>query len=254
MKLAGFVITVVVVGLSGPAFAQGGNSQQAAANPPANQGAAAIANTPSGDTHSWMASGFLGTNFGASRNNSGLSDIEDLNTNNSTSANYGFQIGYLGRGVVGGEFLADFSPGLDTFSNVLFTKAPGVNSYMLNLITAAPFGHAHSYDPYFSGGVGAVSLHSTIFTVDPRLNPLDTANIDTERASATRFGWNLGGGVMAWSEKSWGFRGDIRYYKSRGDDTAVFDTNNIGNGTEFAKLALAGTSFWKANMGIAFRW
>src|SRR5689334_14898971 len=38
MKRTAFVITAVVVGLSGPAFAQAGSGQQAAGTPPASQG------------------------------------------------------------------------------------------------------------------------------------------------------------------------------------------------------------------------
>ena len=168
MKLAGFVITAVVVGLSGPAFAQTGSGQQSAANPPATQ---AVANTAVRRTpRSWMASGFIGTNFGSGRStNVDLSSIEDLDTNNSTSVNFGGQIGYLARGVIGGEFLMDFSPGLGSFDNLLFERSPDVNSYMFNLIAVAPFGHAQSYDPYVSGGIGAVTLNSTIFTLPTRL-------------------------------------------------------------------------------------
>jgi hypothetical protein len=251
MKLAGFVITAVVVGLSGPAFAQGGSGQQTAANPPANQ---AAANTPSEGYRNWMASGFLGTNFGSSRNSSvDLSVIENLDNNNSTSVNFGGQLAYLGRGVIGGEFLADFSPGLGSFNNLLFAQSPDVNSYMFNVIAVAPFGHAHSYDPYVSGGIGAVTLHSDIFVTNPILTPNINA-IATERVSGSRFGWDIGGGVMAWSEKNWGFRGDVRYYRTNGNSTDVFDLNNIGDGSDFLRVELSGISFWKANAGVAFRW
>ena len=54
-----------------------------------------------------------------------LSDLENLDSNNSTSANFGGQVAYLGRGVIGGEFLADFSPSLGTFNNVLFIAVAG---------------------------------------------------------------------------------------------------------------------------------
>ena len=37
-----------------------------------------------------------------------------------------------------------------TFNNVLFQQSPSLNSYMFNLIAVAPFGNAHSYDPYIS--------------------------------------------------------------------------------------------------------
>ena len=253
MKLRGFVITAVVVGLAGPAFAQTGSGQQPAANPPASQAVAVV--TPADDNpRGWMASGFIGTNFGGSRkSNVDLALIEDLDTNTSTSVNFGGQVGYLARGVIGGEFLADFSPGLGGFDNLLFKNPPNLNSYMFNLIAVAPFGHADSYDPYISGGIGAVTISSTIFTVDPtRTTNLNALATDT--INGTRFGWNIGGGVMAWSEKNWGFRGDVRYYATNSHNTdAVFDLNNIDE-VEFTRLELSGIRFWKANAGVAFRW
>ena len=254
MRLAGFAITAAVVaGLSGPAFAQegsgAGSSQQTATNPPAPN-LQPLAQTSSDSGRNWMVSGSLGTNFGSSRNTTRveLVDLENFDSG-TTSANFGAQIAYLGRGVIGGEFLADFSPRLNAFNNVLFDRSPDVNSYMFNVIAVAPFGNAHSYDPYISGGIGTVTMNSTIFTVDPTI----VANINTigtETASASRFGWDLGGGVMAWSEKNWGFRGDVRYYKTGSNNTDVFDLNNI-DGDAFTRVELSGMSFWKANAGLA---
>ena len=104
-----FVITAIVVGVSVPAFAQGGSGQPAAAIPPAIQAAAASSTqavvVTSPDPRNWMATGYIGSNFGSSRSGTAdlnLSRIENLDTNNSTSANYGFQVAYLGRGVIGG--------------------------------------------------------------------------------------------------------------------------------------------------------
>jgi hypothetical protein len=258
MKLAGFAITAAVVaGLSGPAFAQegssAGSSQQTATNPPASVLQPA-ANTSSDSGRNWMVSGFIGTNFGSSRNNDNgeLFGLENFNSS-STSANFGGQVAYLGRGVIGGEFLADFSPSIGTFNNVLFENSPNVNSYMFNAIAVAPFGHAHSYDPYLSGGIGWVTLNATIFTIDPTLAPNISA-IGTESVSGSRFGWDLGGGVMAWSEKNWGFRGDVRYYRTTSNTSDVLDLNNIGNGDVFTRVELSGISFWKANAGLSFRW
>jgi hypothetical protein len=244
MKLAGFVITAVVVGLSGPAFAQGASGT----NPPANT------NTSYDDNRNWLASGFIGTNFSSGRDNTvDLSRIEDLNTNNSTSFNWGGQVAYLGRGVIGGEFLADFSPGDGSFNNVLFQQSPSLNSYMFNAIGVAPFGHAHSFDPYVSGGVGWVTMRGDIFTLDPtRVSNVST--IATESISGSKFGWDIGFGGMAWSEKNWGFRGDVRYFKTGTNNNDVFDLNNIGNGDDFTRVELSGISFWKANAGLSFRW
>jgi hypothetical protein len=258
MRLAGFAITAAVVaGLSGPAFAQegsgAGSSQQTATNPPAPN-LQPLAQTSSDSGRNWMVSGFIGTNFGSSRNNDNgeLFGLENFNSS-STSANFGGQVAYLGRGVIGGEFLADFSPNIGTFNNVLFSDSPNVNSYMFNAIAVAPFGNAHSYDPYISGGIGWVTLNATIFTLDPTLAPNISA-IGTESVSGSRFGWDLGGGVMAWSEKNWGFRGDVRYYRTTSNTSDVLDLNNIGNGDVFTRVELSGISFWKANAGLSFRW
>ena len=115
MRLAGFAITAAVVaGLSGPAFAQegsgAGSSQQTATNPPA-QTSAPSRNTSSDNGRNWMVSGFIGTNFGSSRNNDSVElSVSRTSTHSSTSVNFGGQVAYLGRGVIGGEFLADFSP------------------------------------------------------------------------------------------------------------------------------------------------
>ena len=263
MKLAGFVITAVVVGLSGPAFAQGTIGQQIATTPSVNQ---AVANTPAAQAatstssepvRGWVVSGFLGANFGASRSSSiDLSAIEDLDNNSSTTGiNFGGQIAYLARGVIGAEFLMDFSPGLGTFNNVLFAQSPDVNSYMFNLIAVAPFGQAQTVDPYISGGVGAVTLNSSIFVSNPLLANTLFPNLalETQSISGSKFGWDLGGGLMAWSEKNWGFRADLRYYRTTGNDTDVFDINDIGDGEIFSRVQLSGISFWKANAGVAFR-
>jgi opacity protein-like surface antigen len=254
MKLTRFVITATVVAaLSGPAFAQegrdAGSGQTVTTNPPVNQG---VTNAPSANPRNWMASGFIGRNFGASRNNGAeFAALENINSSTS-STNFGGQVAYLGRGVIGGEFLADFSTGF-SLNNVLFERSPDVNSYMFNLIAAAPFGHAKSYDPYVSGGIGEVTIHSTIFTVDPNLLAQGNA-IGTETASGSRFGWDLGFGVMAYPERNWGFRGDVRYYRTTSDTTDVLDLNNIGNGAAFSRLELSGISYWKATAGLAFRW
>jgi len=256
MRVAGFVMSAMMIGLAGPAFAQSGNGQTAGGTAP-NQAAASqsTANpSSSGNPRGWMASGYLGANFGAGSSRDGVGAFEDLDlidNSNSTAANFGFQVGYLAKGVIGGEFLADFSPNLGVFNNVLFSKTPSVNSYMFNAIAAAPFGQVQNYDPYVSGGVGTITLSTNVFTIDPRLDLVGART--TLNVNDSSFGWNLGGGIMAWSERNWGFRGDIRYYKSHGDDNTIFDLSNIGDGTVITRAELAGLSFWKANMGIAFR-
>jgi hypothetical protein len=209
-----------------------------------------------------MVSGFLGTNFGSARNTTRLElvDLESFDTS-TTSANFGGQVAYVAGGHFGGEFLADFSPSTSTFNNVLFENKPSLSSYMFNAIAVAPFGYAKTVDPYISGGVGWVNLHATIFTIDPSLvnaNAIGTGQnlnaIGTESVTGSRFGWDLGGGIMAWTEKNWGFRGDVRYYRTTSNNTDVFDVNNIGDGKTFTSVELSGVHFWKANAGVSFRW
>jgi len=259
MRIAAAVITsAVVVGLSGLAFAQEATGGDEGSTP--NAATASSVNQPvpttnplSDNARNWVVSGFLGTNFGSSRTNPivQLDRLENLDTGTS-SANFGGQVAYLGRGVIGGEFLAEFSPSISTFNNVLFEHAPNVNTYMFNAIAVAPFGHARTVDPYISGGIGWVALHATVFTVEPTSSNINT--IGTESVSGSRFGWDLGGGIMAWSEKNWGFRGDLRYYRTGSNNTDVFDSNNIGDGALFSRVELSDISFWKANAGVSFRW
>jgi hypothetical protein len=247
MRIRDLAITAaVVVGLSAPALAQTNQPAPATAIPPAGGS--------SSDAGHWLASGFLGTNFGSGANSdrANFFGLEDF-SNSSTSATFGGQIAYLGGGILGGEFLAEFSPRSGNFNDILFERSPNVNSYMFNAIANAPFGAVHSFDPYISGGIGWVGMHADIFTSDPtKVN--DVSLLSTESVSAHRFGWDLGGGVMAWSEKAWGFRGDVRYYRTTSSSTDVFDINDIGTGDAFAKAELSGIHFWKANAGLSFRW
>lgn len=155
--------------------------------------------------------------------------------------------------MIGGEFLADFSPGLGSLDNALFTQSPDVNSYMFNLIAVAPFGHAKMVDPYISGGIGVVTINADIFTLNP-FGATPLTSLDTLNVGGSRFGWNLGGGIMAFSERNWGFRADLRYTRTTGNDTDIFDINDIGDGSIFTDVALSGLSMWKGNFGLSYRW
>src|SRR4051794_3992388 len=72
----------------------------------------------------WTAAGFVGGNFGGS-NFGGTTSMD-------SSVDFGGQLGYLYRGVVGGEFLADFTPRFQ-MNNALFADNPNLNTYMANL-------------------------------------------------------------------------------------------------------------------------
>jgi hypothetical protein len=93
-------------------------------------------------------------------------------------------------------------------------------------------------------------LRSTIFVLDPTNAP-DINAIGTISADGTRLGGDIGGGIMGFAGK-WGFRGDVRYYKTSVDNNV--DLTDLGNGNLFTQGVLSGLAFWKANVGVAFRW
>jgi hypothetical protein len=81
--------------------------------------------------------------------------------------------------------------------------------------------------PYVSGGVGV--MHEVVTTPD-------AAN----RISNNDLGLNLGAGVMAFTSRSVGVRGDVRYFRDL-IDTQSGNTTNIDFGS---------FHFWRASIGV----
>jgi hypothetical protein len=177
----------------------------------------------------WIASGFVGSNFGARAD--------------SASVDFGGQLAYLYRGAIGAEFLADFAPHF-RMNNVLLADNPNVNSYMLNVIGAVPIGSEARVQPYVSGGLGGIQIRSDM------LNIVSAPIGATTPANQTKFGGNIGGGVMGFAGNV-GIRGDVRYYRVFNSDVS---TNATTPSEVFAQNLLSGLNFWRANIGIAVRW
>jgi len=183
----------------------------------------------------WFASGFAGASFGMSGD-----ATEDSNIDASTT--YGGNIGYMWHSIYGAEFLADFAPSVK-IGSVLFDKHPHVNSYMFNLIAAVPIGVEHNVQPFVSGGLGGIQMATDFVTANPD---------DTNRVTETRFGVNIGGGLMGYGGHV-GFRTDVRYYHASTIDNL---DNRIENtpGENLTLGLLSGMHFWRATAGVAFRW
>jgi opacity protein-like surface antigen len=179
----------------------------------------------------WTAAGFLGSNFGAGADES--------------SVEFGGQLAYLYRGVIGGEVLADFAPHFRV-NNALLTSNPMVNAYMANVIGAVPIGSEARVQPYVSGGLGRVQLSSS----DIRTPLLPTSNLTTS-SSQSKFGGNIGAGVMGFAGNV-GIRADVRYFTVFSSDISA--DPNIAAADVFARNLLSGLDFWRANLGIAVRW
>lgn len=230
------IMAAVVAGLSAPAMAQTRSAAAATTQTTTqtNQTNTSTApNTIGGTTSHWIVSGFVGSNFGA--------DAE------SASVDFGGQLAYLWRGLVGGEMLADFAPDFK-INNAFLAENPNVNAYMWNAIAAVPIGAVGQFQPYVSGGIGVIGLRADVFDLAAAV-PVGTTSIPTAEENQKRFGTNIGGGLMGFAGKI-GFRGDIRYYRGTTNDSTTFTT-----GTELvAESLLSGLHFWRANGGVAFRW
>jgi len=191
-----------------------------------------------GDTRShWEASGFVGSSFGAAAHDPTIS--------------YGGQFAYLWNGFIGGEFIGDAAPNFK-LDNALLSGQPNVYSYMANAIVALPLGAMGQIVPFVSGGVGAIHLTSNVLTFGPAVNPpiLPLVPTGTSSESNMRFGSNIGGGLMLFANNI-GFRGDIRYYKASTDNnpsTTDSPTSQVN------QALLSGIDFWRANVGVSFRW
>jgi len=193
---------------------------------------------------SWLATGFVGSSFSAG------GDLAIQTNTSDGGVTFGGQIART-WGYVGAEFIADFAPTFKTTS-LLLSDDPTVNSYMLNVIAKAPLGAEGRFQPYVSGGLGAISMRTSTFTLaGTTVVPGNTVTLNTVNDTQSKFGSDIGGGFFAFANR-WGIRGDIRYYR-----TSTFDQAKLTNGTvasDFTQALLSGLTFWRANLGIAYRW
>jgi len=216
------------------------------------------------DENRWVASGFVGSNFG--------------NNAQSASVNFGGSVAYLWKNMYGAELDTGFTPSFQLQNNFFGTGVkPDVNSYMANAVWAKPLGDEGRFQPFVSGGVGAISLRSGLGVSNATIVPNDT-----------RFGGDIGGGVMAFSGY-WGIKADVRYLRATGtyNNTVAYanptqpmptpapgpyGTMSTGAGTtaatpsaaatapptaattSLAGAALSGLHFWRAKIGVALRW
>jgi hypothetical protein len=226
MRMSAYVIAAVLTaGLPCAAIAQ---------NTPGPPPATASSHVGTTQSH-WLVSGFVGSNFGGA-------------TATDPSVDFGGQFGWLWRGVFGGEVLADFAP---TFKvdNIALSQNPHANSYMANAIFAVPLGADGQFQPYVSGGLGAIQLQTRVFNAAlPRVSgtPIPTGTSDGDEITS---GTNIGAGLMGFAGVI-GFRADIRYYKAS-TDSALQSTSAVG---QFTETLLSGLDYWRANIGVAIRW
>jgi len=227
------VAAAVTAALTGTASAQTSALSSASSSAQVSTGA----NTGGATRSHWVAAGFISSSFNNSTDNPLIDD-------NGHRFGYGGQAGYLWRGVVGGEFLADFAPtARDNTTLLAADRNAKVNSYMANAIGAYPLGAKGQFQPYASGGLGRVSLAADVFNVAG--NP----ESGTDRLNEGRRGMNVGGGLMAFASHI-GVRSDVRWFRATDNPPSETDPLN----TQLAQALLSGLEFWRANVGVALQW
>jgi hypothetical protein len=181
----------------------------------------------------WLASGFVGSNFGRD--------------SDEASVDFGGTLGYLWRGVLGGEFQANFSPDFKlegTRRALLINDEPWINSYMMNAIAAVPIGSDGGWQPFVSGGVGVLTLQSDVLQSSE-------GNLSAVEPDDSRFAGNIGAGIMGIVGNA-GVRGEVRFFRGFEED---FNADPIESPAEaVGTRILSDLQFWRANIGIAFRW
>jgi hypothetical protein len=149
---------------------------------------------------------------------------------------------------IGGEFVAGFTPNFQVSNLGLFAgEAPQVNSYMANAIAAVPLGADGQWQPFISGGFGALTLRSGALN-----NGSGNAFGNVFSPDDTRAGGDIGGGLMAFVG-NWGLRGEVRYFRAF-SASGITTTTSTSPANTIAASVLPGLDFWRANIGVAVRW
>ena len=191
---------------------------------------------PPVDRFGWTATGFVGSYFSASGQAAQANDVNG-------SLTYGGQIGRM-FGRFGAEVVADFAPSYKIESLAL-SEHPEVNAYMANGIAIWSTRYQNHIQPYISGGIGTIQMHASVLP-DTAL----TGSTVNAKVWENRFGWDVGAGAFAFAGRNIGLRLDLRYYSANNSS----DDPNDPPAQRVSSALLSGLSFWRANIGIAFRW
>jgi opacity protein-like surface antigen len=196
--------------------------------------AAMCAAAPRTASADWTVTPFVGWNTG------GSADVNGANGSTTASKfehkiDYGVSVTGMGAGVIGGEIDLGYSPNFfatNTDANGFqFSNNSNVTTLTGNLIVGVPVGgHGAQVRPYAVGGVGLI-----------RSNVQDAAGL-FDVNTKNDFGFDIGAGVMGFFSQNVGLRGDVRYF--RGFRGSSDNTTGLG---------LSNFNFWRASLGVAFK-
>jgi opacity protein-like surface antigen len=145
---------------------------------------------------------------------------------------WGVNAGWMGGGIIGGEFDFGWSPNVygNTFDNRVW-------DLMGNIIVGIPIGgqRGAGVRPYVTGGLGAINTKIVGGTVASSLDNTD-------------FGYNLGAGVNGYFSDHFGLRGDVRYFRTVNADFSSLDT-----ATNPGAFSQGQFHFWRFGVGLIIR-
>lgn len=179
----------------------------------------------------WLFTPYVGSTFGG---NASFGDFDDFDDEFERRITFGASLGWMGNGIAGFEIDFGHTPNFfqDTLGPDDFEFGDGhVTTVMGNVVVGAPIGGQTGPGVRLYGSGGAGLIRSTISATDffDDLNKSD-------------LGVNVGAGVHGFFNDNVGIRGDIRYFRSLADDD-----------DELLDLALSDFDFWRATVGVSFR-
>ncbi len=161
-----------------------------------------------------------------------VSPFIGVNFNNPSGdgrANFGVNAGYMGAGIIGGEFELGYAPSF--FGNSGAFGSNYVLDVMGNVIVGIPVGGTFGpgVRPYATIGIGL--LRSQVTGGINGLVPIDN----------NALGLNVGAGVMGFLSQHVGLRGDVRYMR------------DINGNSQLDNIDFGAFHFWRASFGVVLR-
>jgi opacity protein-like surface antigen len=181
---------------------------------------------PSKASADWLFTPFIGSTFGGDANFAGGG--EQFATDIARNMTYGASIGWMAAGALGWELDFGYSPNFfQDDPDFQFTGGGNVTTLMANVIVGAPLWGVR---PYATGGAGLMRAR------------VDDAGDFFTNVNSNEWGYNLGGGIMAFPATNVGLRFEARYFRT-------FEEAGAAD----ADLGLGRFSFWRGNVGLTFR-
>jgi len=186
----------------------------------------------------WLFTPYLGIVFGGAAN---TVDIDTLDEAFEQRAVFGGSLATMGSGIFGLEFDFGYAPNFFQLTEggedfEFFDVNSSITTLMGNVVIGVPIGGTGGpgVRPYVTGGLGL--MRGSVQFGDL-----------FEDISSNDLAVSFGGGAHVFFSDTLGVRGDVRYFRGL--------QNNDDDGTvpEFTDFGLGDFDFWRATIGVTFR-